>query len=180
MTRGRRRCRPDGWPPQSIWRAIVLTCRCWRPGNPWGRSAPGEADGAGIVHDHCFAAHPMGWVTFRQKFDLGPLRGGLEWPGSTSRTHSMTAPPECCINRSRPWRAAAPIARRWRLHPSAILLRVSTNWVGNIDSPRATCPALSVRLADVRTARRLPATVMARSFRTEQARALFGGAPRTC
>ena len=130
----------------------------------------------GLLHDHCSAVHPMavGSPVLR---DLELTRYGLRWrfpeidcvhpldDGSAGVLHQSVA---------RTATGLGPDGARWRQlfeGPSAGYDRLADD----ILRPLLRVPRHPLRLARFGIPALAPASALARAFRTEQARALFGG-----
>jgi phytoene dehydrogenase-like protein len=142
-----------------------------------GGARSGELTMPGVIHDHCSAFHPLGFGSpFWKEIDL--QRYGLvwKWPGIDC-AHPLDDGTAGVLYQSIDQTAArmGPDATRWR--------RAVGNLAAGFDQlaqdllrPVINVPRHPIRLAGFGPRAVLPATVMARWFRTEQARALFGGA----
>jgi len=142
-----------------------------------GGARSGELTVPGLIHDHCSASHPMGVGSpFWKEIDL--QRYGLVWKWaeidcahplddgtagvlfqSIDQTTSRMGP-----DATRWWRAIGDLAAGFDQLAQDLL------------RPVINIPRHPIRLAAFGPRAVLPATAMARWFRTEQARALFGGA----
>ncbi len=142
-----------------------------------GGARSSELTVPGVIHDHCSASHPMGVGSpFWKEIDL--QRYGLvwKWP-EIDCAHPLDDGTAGVLYRSIETTAAGmgPDGKRWR--------RAIGNIAAGFDQlaedffrPIIHLPRHPIRLATFGPRALLPATVMARWFRTEQARALFGGA----
>jgi phytoene dehydrogenase-like protein len=142
-----------------------------------GGTRSGELTVPGLIHDHCSATHPMGVGSpFWKRIDL--QRYGLvwKWP-EIDCAHPLDDGTAGVLYRSVDQTAAGmgPDATRWR--------RAIGDLASGFDQlgedllrPVIHVPRHPIRLAAFGPRAVLPATVMARWFRTPQARALFGGA----
>ncbi|MGH3432868.1 MAG: phytoene desaturase family protein [Thermocrispum sp.] len=137
-----------------------------------GGTRSGELTVPGVLHDHCSSTHPLAAASpFLRSVDLQRL--GVRWclpevdlahpldhgePGVLVRAHDL----------------AGVDARRWRsvFGPLADGLDALA---GDLLQPLVRIPRHPVRLARFGLRGLLPATVLARRWRTEQARALFAG-----
>lgn len=135
-----------------------------------------EAIVPGLLHDQCSAVHPMAvGCEFLAGLDLG--RYGLEWRlPEIDCVHPLDDGSSGVLHRSVAETAAGLGAdgRRWeRLFagPSASYDALQRDIMG----PLLRVPAHPVRLARFGAPTVLPAQTLARWFRTEQARGLFGG-----
>ncbi len=141
-----------------------------------GGARSGELTVPGVIHDHCSAAHPMGVGSpFWKQIDL--QRYGLvwKWP-EIDCAHPLDDGTAGVLYQSIDQTTArmGPDATRWR--------RAIGDLAAGFDSlgedllrPVLHLPRHPIRLAGFGPRALLPATTMARWFRTEQARALFGG-----
>ena len=141
-----------------------------------GGTRTSELTVPGVLHDHCSAFHPMGVGSpyLRRSAWSGTACGG-GGPRSTAPTPSTPARPGCCGDRStRPPRASAPTA------PLAADVRptgaaASTNSPTTSCARSRTCPTIRSGCAASVAGALLPASLTARRWRTDKARALFGG-----
>lgn len=141
-----------------------------------GGARSGELTVPGVIHDHCSAFHPLTVGSpLWQQVDL--TRHGLvwKWP-EIDCAHPLDDGSAGLAYRSLTDTVAAlgVDGARWR--------RVIGDLVAGFDAlsadllgPVLHVPAHPIRLAAFGPRAVLPATVLARWFRTEQARALFGG-----
>ncbi|MET8249072.1 NAD(P)/FAD-dependent oxidoreductase [Streptomyces sp. NPDC005202] len=141
-----------------------------------GGTRSGEAILPGLLHDHCSAIHPMAvGSTFLQSLDLG--RHGLEWRlPEIDCVHPLDGGTAGVLQRSVARTAAGlgPDGARWRRlfeGPVAAYDELAEDIMG----PLLRIPHHPLRLARFGIAALLPASVLARTFATEEARALFGG-----
>ncbi|WP_009479828.1 NAD(P)/FAD-dependent oxidoreductase [Rhodococcus sp. JVH1] len=141
-----------------------------------GGTRSSEALVPGLLHDHCSAAHPMAAGSpFLQTLDLE--RYGLRWlqPGIDC-VHPLDDGSAGVLHRSVE-DTAAGLGRdggRWR----RLFDRSSTRFdvlSQDIMRPLLRVPEHPLTLARFGGPTVLPASLLARHFRTEQARALFGG-----
>lgn len=128
----------------------------------------------GLVHDHCSAAHPMALASpFFQELDLP----GLEW----------CAPEIDCAHPLDDGSAGAfaksfdvtdellgTDARRWRQMFAPVAKKFDTLFA-EISQPVLRIPRHPLTLANFGVRVLPPATLLARTWKTEQARALWGG-----
>ena len=142
-----------------------------------GGARSGELTVPGLIHDHCSATHPFGVGSpFWKEIDL--QRYGLvwKWP-EIDCAHPLDDGTAGVLYRSIDATTArmGPDARRWR---AAIgdLAAGFDELAQDLFRPVINVPRHPIRLAAFGPRALLPATVMARWFRTEQARGLFGGA----
>ncbi len=130
----------------------------------------------GLLHDHCSAFHPMA-VGSAFLNSLGLDRYGLQWSWpAIDCVHPLDGGDAGVLRRSIEGTAAGLGADgpRWRLafgRPSARFDALSQDIMG----PLLRVPKHPLTLARFGTPTVLPASSVARMFRTEQARALFGG-----
>ncbi|GAF47561.1 hypothetical protein RW1_042_00040 [Rhodococcus wratislaviensis NBRC 100605] len=141
-----------------------------------GGTRSSEALVPGLLHDHCSAAHPMAAGSpFLRTLDLE--RYGLAWlqPGIDC-VHPLDDGSAGVLHRSVE-DTAAGLGRddgRWRWlfdRPSSRFDALSQD----IMRPLLRVPEHPLTLARFGGPTVLPASLLARQFRTEQARALFGG-----
>jgi phytoene dehydrogenase-like protein len=141
-----------------------------------GGTRTGEALVPGLLHDHCSAIHPMA-VGSPLLTDLGLHRYGLEWRWTEiDCAHPLDDGTAGVLYRSVTDTAAALGAdgSRWR----ALFDRPATRFdalATDIMGPLLRVPEHPLTLARFGAPTVLPASALARVFRTEQARALFGG-----
>jgi phytoene dehydrogenase-like protein len=141
-----------------------------------GGTRTSEAIVPGLLHDHCAAIHPMAVGSMFLR-DLGLDRYGLEWKlPEIDCVHPLDDGTAGVLHRSVEQTAAGLGAdgKRWsRLvaGPAASFDELSDDVLG----PLLRVPSHPVKLARFGAPTTLPATVLARVFRGEQARALFGG-----
>jgi phytoene dehydrogenase-like protein len=141
-----------------------------------GGTRSSEAIVPGLVHDHCSAVHPMAvGSAFLRGLDLA--RYGLEWRHpEIDCAHPLDDGSAALLYRSVEQTAAGLGADggRWRrLFASAA--EGYDELAEDIMRPLARVPRHPLRLARFGAPTLLPATVLARVFRGEPARALFGG-----
>nr|VTO95869.1 ribulose-1,5-biphosphate synthetase [Mycobacterium riyadhense] len=142
-----------------------------------GGARSGELTVPGVIHDHCSAFHPLGVGSpFWKEIDLQSYGLTWKWPdidcahplddGTAGLLfHSI----EQTVGRM------GPDGKRWRL-AFGDLAAGFDELAGDLLRPVLNIPRHPIRLARFGPRAVLPATAMARWFRTEQARALFGGA----
>jgi phytoene dehydrogenase-like protein len=141
-----------------------------------GGTRSSEAIVPGLLHDHCSAFHPM---TVDSAFlrELGLDRYGLQWRWpEVDCAHPLDDGDAGVLYRSVDDTAAGLGADggRWRLafgRPSAGFDELAED----ITRPLLRVPRHPLRLARFGIPTVLPGAAFARLFRTEQARALFGG-----
>ncbi|MEV8559256.1 NAD(P)/FAD-dependent oxidoreductase [Streptomyces sp. NPDC051917] len=141
-----------------------------------GGTRSGEAILPGLLHDHCSAIHPMAvGSTFLQSLDLG--RYGLRWKlPEIDCAHPLDDGTAGVLHRSVAETAAGlgPDGWRWtRLfaRPAAAYDELAQDILG----PLLRIPSHPLLLARFGLPAALPATVLAKAFAGEQARALFAG-----
>lgn len=141
-----------------------------------GGARSGEAIVPGLLHDHCSAIHPMAvGSTFLNSLELD--RYGLQWSWpEIDCVHPLDGGDAGVLYRSVDDTAAGLGAdgSRWRLafgRPSARFDALSTDIMG----PLLRVPKHPLTLARFGAPTVLPASTVARFFRTEQGRALFAG-----
>lgn len=141
-----------------------------------GGARSGELTVPGVLHDLCSAVHPMaaGSPFLRS---LGLERHGLEWrwpevdcahPLDDGSAGVMLRSIDATIN------ALGPDGAAWRrafAGPSAAFATLADDLL----RPVLHVPRHPLRLAEFGSRAALPATALARAWRTPQARALFGG-----
>ena len=142
-----------------------------------GGSRSGELTVPGVIHDHCSASHPMGVGSpFWKEIDLESY--GLTWRwAEIDCAHPLDDGTAGVLYQSVQETAAGlgVDGRRWRLAVGD--LAAGFEELGqDLLGPALHIPRHPVRLAALGLRAVLPATAMARWFRTEQARALWGGA----
>jgi len=140
---------PTGWPRRSTSPVTASTCRCWRPAtrSPFWKEIDLQRYGLVWKWPEIDCAHPLDDGT------AGVLYRSIE-----ATTARMGAD-----------------ARRWR----AAVGDLAAGFDGlaqDLFRPVINVPRHPIHLARFGPRALLPATVMARWFRTEQARGLFGGA----
>lgn len=145
-------------------------------GEPGGGARSGEAIIPGLVHDHCSAFHPMavGSPFLREQ---GLERYGLTWRWpEIDCAHPLDGGDAGVLYRSVDATAAGlgtdgPRWRRAFAGPSRNFDALSEDIMG----PLLGVPKHPVALVRFGVPTVLPASMLARTFRTERARALFGG-----
>jgi phytoene dehydrogenase-like protein len=142
-----------------------------------GGARSGELTVPGVIHDHCSAAHPLGVGSpFWKEIDLGRYGLTWKWP-EVDFAHPLDDGSAGVLYQSieKTVTGMGSDGRRWRLAVGD--LATGFDELGqDIMRPVLHVPHHPVRLAAFGLRAILPATVMARWFRTEQARALYGGA----
>ena len=141
-----------------------------------GGARSSEAIVPGLLHDHCSAFHPMAvGSTFLN--GLGLERYGLQWRWpEIDCAHPLDGGDAGVLRRSVDETAAGLGAdgSRWRVlfaGPSARFDALGEDIMG----PLLRVPDHPLTLARFGAPTVLPASILARFFRTERARALFGG-----
>ena len=142
-----------------------------------GGARSGELTLPGVIHDHCSAFHPLAVGSpFWKEIDLQRYGVVWKWP-EIDCAHPLDDGSAGVLYRSIETTTArmGPDGTRWR--------RAVGDLAAGFDQlaqyllrPAINVPHHPIRLAAFGPRAVLPATVMARWFRTEQARALFGGA----
>ncbi|MFE9096315.1 phytoene desaturase family protein [Streptomyces sp. NPDC007264] len=141
-----------------------------------GGARSGEAILPGLLHDHCSAIHPMAvGSSFLQS--LGLDRHGLRWAWpEIDCAHPLDGGTAGVLHRSVAGTAAGLGAdgRRWRLlfdGPSSAY----DSYADDVMGPLLRLPRHPVRLARFGVPALAPASVVAKGFSTDEARALWGG-----
>ncbi|ETW23178.1 phytoene desaturase family protein [Mycobacterium gastri] len=142
-----------------------------------GGARSGELTVPGLIHDHCSAFHPLGVGSpFWQEIDLQRYGLTWKWP-EIDCAHPLDDGSAGVLFQSIEKTATrmGPDGSRWR---SAVgdLAAGFDDLASDLLRPVINVPRHPLRLARFGPRAALPATVMARWFRTEQTRALFGGA----
>jgi phytoene dehydrogenase-like protein len=142
-----------------------------------GGARSGELMVPGLIHDHCSAAHPMGVGSpFWKEIDL--QRYGLvwKWP-EIDCAHPLDDGTAGVLYQSIDQTAIrmGPDGVRWRRAVGDLVAEFDA-LAEDLLRPVINVPRHPIRLAAFGPRAVLPATVMARWFRTERARAVFGGA----
>ncbi len=143
---------------------------------PGGGARSGESTVPGLIHDHCSAIHPMG-AGSPCFASLGLERHGLRWlRPEVDCAHPLDDGTAAALRRSVDETAAGLGADgdRWRrlFGPSADGF---DDLAADLLGPILRVPHHLLRLARFGPAALLPAAVVARWWRTEPARALYGG-----
>lgn len=142
-----------------------------------GGARSGELTVPGVIHDHCSAFHPMGVRSpFWKELDL--QRYGLTWIWpEIDCAHPLDDGTAGVLYQSIEATAGGlgVDGSRWR-HALGDLTTGFDDLAQDLLRPVINIPRHPIRLAGFGPRAVLPATVMARWFRTERARALFGGA----
>ncbi|MCR5980340.1 NAD(P)-binding protein [Gordonia jinghuaiqii] len=141
-----------------------------------GGARSGELTVPGVVHDHCSAFHPLGvgspfWA------EVGLERYGLTWKWpEIDCAHPLDSGDAGLLYQSveATARALGDDGKRW----SAMFADLGEHFDDLGDDllgPILRVPSHPIRLAAFGPRAVLPATLLARWFRTERARALYGG-----
>ncbi len=142
-----------------------------------GGARSGELTVPGVIHDYCSATHPLGVGSpFWTEIDLGRYGLTWKWP-EIDCAHPLDDGTAGVLYQSIEKTAAGMgrDGRRWRLAVGD--LAAGFDELGqDLLRPVLHLPRHLIRLAAFGPRAVLPATVMARWFRTAQARAVFGGA----
>ncbi len=142
-----------------------------------GGARSGELTVPGLIHDHCSATHPFGVGSpFWKEIDLERYGLVWKWP-EIDCAHPLDDGTAGVLYRSIEATTArmGPDARRWRAAVGDLAAGFD-ELARDLMRPVINVPHHPIRLARFGPRAVLPATVLARWFRTEQARALFGGA----
>ncbi|MGW4773240.1 phytoene desaturase family protein [Nocardia sp. NPDC004278] len=141
-----------------------------------GGTRSSEAIVPGLLHDHCSATHPMA-VGSQFLGSLGLDRYGLQWRWSEiDCVHPLDGGSAGVLHRSVE-ETAAGLGRdgaRWRLAFDRPVARYDA-LAQDIMGPLLRMPHHPLTLARFGIPTILPASTLARAFRTAAARALFGG-----
>jgi phytoene dehydrogenase-like protein len=142
-----------------------------------GGARSGELTVPGLIHDHCSAFHP--WAVgspFWREIDLQRYGLTLRWP-EIDCAHPLDDGTAGVLYQSIETTVArmGPDGARWRCAVGDLAAGFD-DLAQDLLRPVINIPRHPIRLAAFGPRALLPATVMARWFRTEQARALFGGA----
>ncbi|MGV9670889.1 phytoene desaturase family protein [Gordonia sp. NPDC003504] len=141
-----------------------------------GGARSGELAVPGVIHDHCAAFHPLGMGSpFWQS--VGLERYGLSWClPPVDCAHPLDTGEAGLLYRSidETARALGRDGRRWRL-AFGDLAAGFDDLAADLLRPIVHVPRHPIRLAAFGPRALLPASTMARLFRTDTARALFGG-----
>jgi phytoene dehydrogenase-like protein len=142
-----------------------------------GGARSGELTVPGVIHDYCSAAHPLGVGSrFWQEIDLGRYGVSWKWP-EIDCAHPLDDGTAGVLYQSieKTTAGLGSDGRRWRLAVGDLV--AGFDELGrDVMRPVLHVPRHLIRLAAFGPRAVLPATVAVRWFRTEQARALFGGA----
>ncbi len=142
-----------------------------------GGARSGELTVPGVIHDHCSAFHPLGVGSpFWNEIDLQSYGLTWNWP-EVDCAHPLDDGTAGVLHQSIERTAAGmgPDGKRWRCAVGDLAAGFD-ELAGDLLRPVLGVPRHPLRLAVFGPRAALPATMMARWFRTEQARALFGGA----
>ncbi|HEU0192038.1 MAG TPA: NAD(P)/FAD-dependent oxidoreductase [Mycobacterium sp.] len=141
-----------------------------------GGARSGELTVPGVIHDHCSAFHPMGVGSpFWNEIDLGRYGLVWKWP-EIDCAHPLDDGTAGVLHRSIDETVAGlgPDGPRYR-RAVAGLAAGFDDLAEDTLRPMLHVPRHPIRLAALGPRASLPATAMARWFRTEPGRALFGG-----
>ncbi len=142
-----------------------------------GGARSGELTVPGVVHDHCSAFHPLGIGSpFWKEIDL--QRHGLAWKWpEVDCAHPLDDGTAGVLYQSLEATMAGmgPDAARWRWAVADLAAGFDA-LAEDLMRPVLNVPRHPLRLAGFGPRAVLPASAVARWFRTEQVRALFGGA----
>ena len=141
-----------------------------------GGARSGELTVPGVIHDHCSAFHP--WAVgspFWREIDLQRYGLTLRWP-EIDCAHPLDDGTAGVLYQSIETTVArmGPDGTRWRCAVGDLAAGFD-DLAQDLLRPMVNIPRHPIRLAAFGPRAVLPATVMARWFHTEQARALFGG-----
>jgi phytoene dehydrogenase-like protein len=142
-----------------------------------GGARSGELTVPGVIHDHCSAFHPLGVGSpFWKEIDLQRYGLTWKWP-EIDCAHPLDDGTAGVLYQSIEATTAGmgPDGTRWR-RAVGDLAAGFDELAHDLLRPVINVPRHPIRLARFGPRAALPATAMARWFRTEQARALFGGA----
>jgi phytoene dehydrogenase-like protein len=142
-----------------------------------GGARSGELTAPGVIHDHCSAFHPMGVGSpFWKELDLQHYGLTWKWP-EIDCAHPLDDGSTGVLYQSLE-RTAVGLGSDGRRWHSALddLVAGFDSLAHDLLRPVINIPRHPIRLASFGPRAVLPATVMARWFHTERARALFGGA----
>ncbi|HYB81630.1 MAG TPA: NAD(P)/FAD-dependent oxidoreductase [Mycobacterium sp.] len=142
-----------------------------------GGARSGELTVPGVIHDHCSAFHPLGIGSpFWKQIDLPRYGLVWKWP-EIDCAHPLDDGTAGVLYQSIDQTTAllGPDATRWRRAIGDLATGFDA-LAQDLLRPVINVPRHPVRLAGFGPRALLPASTMARWFRTEQARALFGGA----
>lgn len=142
-----------------------------------GGARSGELTMPGVIHDHCSAFHPLAVGSpFWKQIDLQRYGLRWDWP-EIDCAHPLDDGTAGVLYRSIDETAARMGAdgARWRRAIGDLAAGFDA-LAEDLLGPVLSVPRHPLRLAAFGPRALLPATTMARWFRTERARALFGGA----
>ncbi|MCA2243237.1 NAD(P)/FAD-dependent oxidoreductase [Mycobacterium sp. WUMAC-067] len=141
-----------------------------------GGARSAELTVPGVIHDICSAFHPLGIGSpFWKEIDLQRYGLAWKWP-EVDCAHPLDDGTAGVLYQSldRTVTGMGPDASRWRRAVGGLASGFD-QLAEDLLRPVINVPRHPVRLAGFGPRALLPATVLARWFRTEQARALFGG-----
>jgi phytoene dehydrogenase-like protein len=142
-----------------------------------GGARSGELTVPGVIHDYCSAIHPMGVGSpFWREIDLGSYGLTWKWP-EIDCAHPLDGGDAGVLYQSVEQTAAGlgSDGVRWRRAVGDLVTGFDM-LAEDLLGPVLHLPRHPLRLAALGPRAVLPATTMARWFRTEKGRALFGGA----
>jgi len=142
-----------------------------------GGARSSELTRSGVIHDHCSAFHPLGVGSpFWNEIDLKSYGLVWKWP-EIDCAHPLDDGTAGVLYRSidQTVDRMGADGRRWR-RAVGDLAAGFDELAQDLLRPVINIPHHPIKLAGFGPRAVLPATTMARWFRTEQARALFGGA----
>ncbi|MCV7196691.1 phytoene desaturase family protein [Mycobacterium angelicum] len=142
-----------------------------------GGARSGELTVPGVIHDHCSAFHPLGVGSpFWQEIDLPSYGLSWQWP-EIDCAHPLDDGTAGLLFQSIEATAArmGSDGNRWRLAVGD-LVEGFDELASDLLRPVINIPRHPIRLARFGPRAVMPATLLARWFSTEQARALYGGA----
>lgn len=141
-----------------------------------GGTRSAELTVPGVVHDVCSAAHPFAVAS--PAFSSLPLADhGLEWRhAAVALAHPLDGGRAAALHRSVDHTAAelGQDERAWR-RVFGHLVRHFEDIAGDVLGPMVSLPHHPLTLSRFGVQALLPAPVLARQFRTDEARALFAG-----
>lgn len=142
-----------------------------------GGARSGEMTVPGVIHDHCSAFHPLGFASpFWKEIDLPGYGLTWKWP-EIDCAHPLADGTAGVLHQSiaKTAKGLGADRRRWQAAVGG-LAKGFDDLAEDLLRPVINIPRHPVRLALFGPRALLPATVVAGYFRTEQARALYGGA----
>lgn len=142
-----------------------------------GGARSGELTVPGVIHDHCSAFHPLGVGSpFWKEIDLTSYGLTWKWPEADC-AHPLDDGTAGMLYQSvvKTAKGLGADRRRWRAAMGGLASGFD-DLVEDLMRPVINIPRHPLRLALFGPRAVLPATAVAGWFRTEQARALYGGA----